>query len=109
MSKLFLMAIICAGALVAQDITGSIAGTVRDASGAGVPGAKVTVTATEQNQVVRTATSDASGNYSAPLLAVGKYSVSVEAPGFKKSTQTDINLNVNDQLTVNVKLEVGDV
>jgi outer membrane receptor protein involved in Fe transport len=109
MSKLLLLAFVCATALLAQDITGSISGTVSDASGAGIPAAKVTVTATEQNQVVRTTTSDSSGIYSAPLLAVGKYSVSVEAAGFKKSTQTNINLNVNDQLTVNVKLEVGDV
>src|SRR5258707_2564153 len=96
-------------ACVGQDITGSIAGTIVDASAAGVPGAKVTVTATERNQVVRTTSTDASGNYSAPLLPVGLYSVEVEAKGFKKSLQKNITLNVNDQLTVNVKLEVGDV
>ncbi len=95
--------------LAAQDITGSISGTVLDASGAGVPGAKLTITSLDRNQVVRTASTDAAGNYSAPLLPVGKYSVSVEAKGFKKATQTDVTLNVNDKLTVNLKLEVGDV
>jgi outer membrane receptor protein involved in Fe transport len=105
LGALFALPIAC----VAQDITGSIAGTVVDASGAGVPAAKVTVTSTERNQVVRTTNSDSSGNYSAPLLPVGLYSVEVEAKGFKKSLQKNITLNVNDQLTVNVKLEVGDV
>jgi outer membrane receptor protein involved in Fe transport len=109
MSKLLLLLFVCASGLLGQDITGSISGTVTNASGAGVPGAKVTATATDQNQIVRTINSDSSGNYSAPLLAVGKYSISVEANGFKKSTQTDIALNVNDQLTVNIRLEVGEV
>ena len=109
-ASLFLsLILVCATALVAQDITGSISGTVTDASGAGVPGAKVTVTSIDRNQVVRTTATDGSGNYGAPLLAVGNYSVTVEAKGFKKTTQKDITLNVNDKLTVNVKLEVGDV
>src|SRR5579864_6148444 len=109
-ASLFLsLILVCATALVAQDITGSISGTVTDASGAGVPGAKVTVTSIDRNQVVRTTATDGSGNYAAPLLPVGNYSVTVEAKGFKKTTQKDITLNVNDKLTVNVKLEVGDV
>lgn len=103
-----ILMLFCACAL-AQDITGSIAGTVLDASGAGVPGAQVTVTSIERNQVLRTLTTDASGNYSAPLLPVGKYSVTAEAKGFKKVTQTNVMLNVNDKLTINLKLEVGDV
>lgn len=107
--SLFLWLILCASAVLAQDITGSIAGTIVDASGAGVPGAKVTVTSLDRNQVLRTATTDGAGNYSAPLLPVGKFSVSVEAKGFKKASETDITLNVNDKLTVNLKLEVGDV
>src|SRR5882672_10552913 len=81
--------------VIAQDITGSISGTVTDASGAGVPGAKVTVIATDRNQVVRTASTDSSGNYTAPLLDLGTYSVTVEAKGFKKTTQKDIAVNVN--------------
>jgi hypothetical protein len=92
-----------------QDITGSIVGTVLDASGAGVPNAKVTVTNTDRNVVVRTLTTDNDGNYTATLLDVGHYSVTVEAKGFKRATEKDINLNVKDQLTVGLKLEVGDV
>ena len=108
LSLCFLL-LVCASAVLAQDITGSIAGTILDASGAGVPGAKVTITSLDRNQVVRTVTTDSAGNYSAPLLPVGKYSVSVEAQGFKKATDTNITLNVSDKLTVNLNLEVGDV
>jgi hypothetical protein len=108
-SLFLLLALFCASGLIAQDITGSIAGTVMDASGAGVPGAKVTVTNVDQNHAVRSLTTDGSGSYSAPLLQIGKYSVTVELKGFKKTTEKDITLNVNDKLTVNVKLDVGDV
>src|SRR5579862_9475783 len=102
LSVLFALPLACLG----QDITGSIAGTALDPSGAGVPGAKVTITETQKNTVVRTVTTGADGNYSAPLLDVGKYSVTIEAKGFKRATQKDIVLNVNDKLTVNLRLEV---
>ena len=92
-----------------QDINGSIAGMVFDPSGAGVPRVKVMITATERNQVVRTVTTDSSGSYSAPLLPIGKYAVTAEIKGFKRATQSGITLNVSDQLTVNLKLEVGDI
>src|SRR3984893_9273779 len=108
-SLLAFLIFVCASAVLAQDVTGSIAGTVLDASGAGIPNAKVTITATDRNHVVRTITTDSTGNYSAPFLDVGKYSVTVEAPGFKKAVQQGIALNVNDKLTVNVPMEVGDV
>lgn len=95
--------------LFGQDITGSVVGTVLDASGAGVPNAKVTITNTDRNTVARTLTTDNGGNYTATLLDVGHYSVTVEAKGFKRATEKDINLNVRDQLTVTLKLEVGEV
>jgi outer membrane receptor protein involved in Fe transport len=93
----------------AQDITGSIAGAVVDATGAGVPEVTVTITSVDRNQLVRSTTTDGAGSYAAPLLPVGQYSISVEARGFKKATQTGATLNVNDKLTVNFRLEVGDV
>ena len=101
-SLLSFLILVCASAVLAQDITGSIAGTVLDASGAGISNAKVTITATDRNHVVRSMPTDSTGNYSAPFLDVGEYSVRVEAPGFKKAVQQAITLNVNDKLTVNV-------
>jgi len=97
------------GTAVAQDITGTIVGTVTDASGAGVPGAKVTVFNVGQNRDESVVTTDTAGNYTAALLPVGSYTVSVEAKGFKKTTKEEIALHVNDKLTINVALEVGDV
>jgi hypothetical protein len=93
--------------VMAQDITGSIVGVVRDQNGAAVVGATVTIKDTDKNIVVRTIKTDSYGAYSAPLLRVGHYSVTIEAPGFKQFTQTGIELNVNDRLTVDAALQVG--
>ena len=93
--------------LLAQTTTGTIAGTVKDASGAVVSGATVTITDTDRNIVARTVTTGASGDYSAPLLPVGHYSISVEGSGFQKYTQAGIVLNASDKLTYNPILKVG--
>jgi len=97
------------GAALGQDITGSIVGTVTDASGGGVPGATVTVFNVGQNRNASVVTTDSAGNYTAALLPVGEYNVSVEAKGFRKVTKEDISLHVNDKLAINVQLEVGNV
>ena len=54
--------------------------------------------------MVRTLTTDAGGNYSAPLIPIGNYSITVEASGFKKEDRTGIVLNVNDDLKINIVL-----
>ncbi|MGB9104052.1 MAG: carboxypeptidase-like regulatory domain-containing protein, partial [Terriglobales bacterium] len=96
----------CAGAR-GQEVTGSIAGTVTDPSGAVVPNAKVTITDTDKNAVVRTLSTGGSGEFSAPGLPIGRYSVTVQAPGFQKYVETGLNLNVNGKLTVSPALKVG--
>ena len=107
-SHLFFSLFAClATGLIAQDISGTIGGTILDPSGATVPGAKVTITNTDRNQVVRTITTDTSGTYSAPLIPVGQYSIKVEVKGFKTETRTAITLNVNDDLKFNITLQVG--
>src|SRR5580700_3509726 len=105
-AALFLSAVFLTTALLPaqQETTGTITGTVLDASGAPVPGASVSITALDRN--IKT---DGAGDYSAPLLPVGKYSVTVEAKGFKTSVKKDITLNASDSLTISVRLEVGDV
>src|ERR1051325_1781096 len=91
----------------AQEITGSISGTVKDSSGAAVAGATVLVKDTDKNIVVRTLSTNSDGTYSAPLLPIGHYSISVEATGFKRYTKAGVELNVNDRLSVDAVLEVG--
>ncbi len=95
--------------LIGQDITGTIEGTVLDPSGAAVLKAKVAITNTDRNQVVRTITTEGSGVYSATFLPIGNYSISAEAYGFKIATRTGIVLNVNDVLKINVTMQVGAV
>jgi Carboxypeptidase regulatory-like domain/TonB-dependent Receptor Plug Domain len=85
---------------------GIIAGTVRDASGAGVPNVTVAITETETNSHFEV-TTDKQGDYVSPPLKVGTYLVTVEAPGFKTYKQSGIVLNVQDRLRVDPQMEVG--
>src|SRR5208283_109511 len=110
MKKMFLGGLslfVLASVAWAQEASGKISGTVLDPSGSGVPGATVTVTNTDRNQVVRTLTTAATGIYVAPILPVGTYALKVEAKGFRTEERTGIVLNVNDELVINLPLQVG--
>ncbi len=96
-----------AGTAKAQ-VTGSITGTVKDASGAIIPGAAVTAKHVDTG-TTRTAETDASGNYNVPSLPVGQYEVTVERSGFKQQVRSGVTLVVNQQAVVNITLEVGNV
>src|SRR5215471_16208412 len=76
----------CAVAAWSQTATGTIIGTVTDNSGAAVASAKVTVVNTGTSAKVKTST-NAEGDYTAPLLPPGSYSIAVTAPGFKAFEQ----------------------
>src|SRR5712691_7475513 len=104
---LYVLLALCISAAIAaaQEITGSIVGTVTDSKGGVVPNAKVTITNTGQQVVVRTLTTDDHGQYVAPLLPVGRYSVTAEIAGFKKAARSGVELNVDDHLTLNFTLE----
>ena len=94
--------------LHAQVDTGTILGTVRDASGAVVPDAKVSIF-NEGTSFTQTTTTSASGNYVFTPLRIGVYSVAVEQPGFKKERKTGQQLNIQQQLVVDFVLEPGEV
>jgi hypothetical protein len=96
-------------AAFAQEITGNLNGTVKDASGAAVKDATVTITDEEKKVDVRTVTTSDEGQYSAPNLPVATYTVTVEAPNFKKAVQTGVKLDVNQRRTVDVDLEAGNI
>jgi hypothetical protein len=93
----------------AQEITGNIVGTVKDSSGAAVKGATVIITDEDKNLVVRTIITGDEGEFSAPQLQAGNYSMTIEAPGFKKSLQTGLKLDVNQRRAVDVTLEAGNI
>jgi hypothetical protein len=91
----------------AQEVTGTIVGTVTDPTGAAIPNATITVTNTDRSTVIRTLTAGGQGEFRASLLPVGTYSVTIDAPGFKARTETGIRVNVSDQHTVKAVLELG--
>ena len=95
-------------AAVAQVATGSIVGTVVDASGQLVPGAQVTVREVNRNTTTAL-TTDSAGVYTAPFLVPGTYEISVELQGFRSWIRRAIVLQVNDRLRIDAKLEVGTV
>jgi hypothetical protein len=90
----------------AQTTSTSIIGTVTDASGASVSGAKVIATNVKTSVASSTVTTD-TGDYAFPLLDVGEYQVSVEQPGFKPEIRQGIVLQVNEKFRVDFRLQVG--
>src|SRR5215471_11965566 len=90
----------------AQVDTGVILGTVRDPSGAVLPGATVTLTH-QQTGIATRATTDSRGNYEAPGLAIGTYNVTVSLPGFRTATREKVDVRIQDRLRVDFSLEVG--
>jgi hypothetical protein len=91
-----------------QVVGGSISGTVRDDSGAPIPGTNVTVRNVETGFERRTVTDDA-GRYAAFSIAVGKYEILAEKEGFNTQRKTGIDLVVGQTVTVDLTLPVGEV
>lgn len=91
---------------IAQSTLGSLRGTVTDASGALVPGAKITVTRAESN-ALRTAITDNAGDYSLVNLDPGTYSVRAEFQGFQPQVADDLALQPRQQLRFDVTLRAG--
>ena len=93
-------------ALFGQAVNGTLLGTVNDTTGAAVPQAKVTAVEAA-TALSHQATTNESGNFTFPDLQPGRYSVTVEATGFKKDTHQNIDLLNNSSTRVDINLEVG--
>ncbi len=93
---------------LAQENTGAIKGTVKDPTGAAIPGAKVTASSPALVRSLDT-TSDKEGSYRFPKLPVGIYSITVSQTGFKTIKNEDINLVLGSELTLDVSLSAGNV
>jgi hypothetical protein len=100
------MCLLSAGWLSASPV-GSISGTVKDASGAFMPGVKVTLTNTATNARLE-ANTDANGEFQFPQLAPSTYSIAVEAKGFKRALSTAL-VQVDQITHAEFNMEVGDV
>ncbi|MGH9468891.1 MAG: TonB-dependent receptor domain-containing protein, partial [Terriglobia bacterium] len=110
--RLMILAVIAGGLMMvarpaaAQYTTATLGGTVTDASGAVVPGAKVTARSTDTG-LAKTITTTANGAYLFPALPVGHYDLTVEKSGFSTYVQRGITLTVNQAATQPVTLQVG--
>jgi len=93
--------------LFSQTNFGRILGLVTDPSGAVIPGATVTVVDTQRG-VARTLTTDAAGEYNAPTLIPGMYTVRVEASGFKMLERQNVKLEVGQEVRVDVTVQLGE-
>ena len=102
----FLISVAVVG--LAQVDTGSLVGTVKDASGALLPG--VTVTASNTDTGIATATkTEQNGDYVITPLHIGRYSISVEVTGFHREIRKDIVLDVQQTIRLDFSLKVGAV
>jgi len=84
--------------------TGAITGTVQDPSGAVVPGAQVKIINQDTTVVARTLKTDANGDFTAQLLPVGTYTISVEAPGFGEAKFTDVGVRITETTRMTAKV-----
>jgi Carboxypeptidase regulatory-like domain len=90
----------------AQQTTGSIVGTVKDQTGAVVSKAMVTATNVDTG-FSRSASANSSGEYRIDYLSVGKYTIAVDAVTFKHYVQENLDLTVDQTLTLDVALSIG--
>jgi outer membrane receptor protein involved in Fe transport len=98
----------CAAPAAAQ-VTGSIAGTVHDASGAVLPGVTVTVTGPALQRANEVVTTAADGTYRIPLVPPGVYEVKFELSGFAPITRTNVEVALNRQTTLDEAMSVAGV
>ncbi|HEY6510094.1 MAG TPA: carboxypeptidase-like regulatory domain-containing protein, partial [Vicinamibacterales bacterium] len=85
----------------------TIAGVVRDASGAVLPGVTVEASSPALIEKVRTAVSDGAGQYRLDTLAVGVYSVTYTLPGFSTVKRDGVQVQTGVTVTLNADLRVG--
>jgi len=104
---LAMIVIAFSSSLLAQT-TGTMRGTVTDSTGAVVVNAKASAILQATDET-RTATTNSAGDFVIPALPVGRYTLTIEAPGFKTFRQTDIDITIGHVVVVNPKLVLGQV
>ena len=105
---LLVCAAICVSPSLAQTSMGRISGTVTDSTNASISDAKVTVINVD-TRATRIAASDGNGFYTVTNLAIGNYTVELSKQGFKTQAHTGITLSADARITVDFKLEVGNL
>ncbi len=101
-----MLAILCAASAAAQTTLGRLSGSVLDSSGAALPGATITLTNENTNQV-QTAVAGDNGAYVFPQVPVGSYKVEFTLQGFKTATFNSVTVNVGQEYSLTPRLELG--
>jgi hypothetical protein len=104
---LLVFACLCVNKANAQG-QGTVSGLVTDNSGSVLASAQIKLT-NQQTGFSRTSQTNESGNYYVPALVVGKYTLEITSPGFSTYKQTDITVNVNDNIRVDAQLQLSSV
>ena len=91
----------------AQELTGTLTGSVTDTTGAAIPRATVSITLNGVGAESRVVESDGEGNYTVTNLPAGTYSITVSAQGFENYTAKGVVLNVAQKRAVNAQLKAG--
>ena len=102
------VAVLCPAMALAQSYTGTIIGSIKDASGAVVPRATVTIT-NEQTDRQETVTSDLEGRYTSLPLTPGPYRVEASLQGFRRAARSNVTVQVNSTAIIDFTLELGEL
>jgi len=105
---LFILFMLLSVSASAQSFTATISGTAKDPSGAVLPGVQITAVNSNTN-LSRTVVTNERGDYVIPLLPVGTYQVTAELPGFKSEIRQGIVLQVDQRISVDFSLQLGEV
>ncbi|MGD0774451.1 MAG: TonB-dependent receptor [Candidatus Solibacter sp.] len=108
MTKLFVYALLISGLASGQSFQGSLRGRVKDPDGAAASRAKITI-ADEATSVTRTTLTNDQGEYVFPAVTPATYTVSAEAPGFKRLERKGVLISTQAAITVDLALELGEV
>src|SRR5687767_5237344 len=106
--SVLLLTIVACQITFGQTVVGRISGTVQDSNGASVPNASVKVI-NNANNSERTVTTDDNGFYTVTNLPVGTYTIEAEQKGYKKALVSGQNVTADARLTVDLKLEAGEI
>jgi hypothetical protein len=108
LSTVLLVLMFATGHLLAQDLGGSITGTVHDIQGAALPGAKITLINADTMETLR-AVSESDGAYRLPALKAGHYQLRVEMLNFSTSVRNNITLDAAQHLVFDETMTLGGV
>src|SRR5688500_3738289 len=98
------MSIAVTGSVHAQTVSGTLRGTIKDANGAVIPNATVTVLSTETG-LERTVVSSEQGNYTFSFLPIGSYVVAATRTDFNKVTRDNVSVTLNETAVADFKLD----